>query len=367
MTRIEHLYINPPPDGSVAALATDLRLRGFQNLLASPLLTLLIGRGNPNFFREEGVEGVREILGATHLDGIEEWTVEANPEDLTPDLLQRWRGAGVTRPHISLQSLNREVLGWLECGHTPEVAGGALSLLRGSHFPTWGVDLLFALPRELGSQATRTVEELVAIGVPHISLYELTAEEGSELLRHNGTPAFTLPGEEERAEEYQRVAEFLQSEGYEAYEVTGFALPGHASRHGISMLMGGSCLGVGPGAESFIGGRLYRNLPDWQDYSGALAEGRIAEEDVPPLSSEEVELLRVWSALKLRSGLDRDELSEEARALGERWISDGLARKETGRVALTLQGWLRLDGLALEMCDTMIRSRKGSRGNSSGG
>jgi oxygen-independent coproporphyrinogen-3 oxidase len=148
--------------------------------------------------------------------------------------------------------------------------------------------------------------------------------------------------------------------------MTGFSRPGHASLHAVALLEGNPYLGIGPGAESFIDGRLSRNLPDWSEYSAKLSEGLSPEGEGLVLDSDEAHLLRIWSSLKLRSGLLRSELTEAERALADRWMDEGVARRELDRVALSLEGWLRLDGLALEMARAEASSSvrlKGSKGS----
>jgi oxygen-independent coproporphyrinogen-3 oxidase len=369
MTGIEHLYLHAPlcrercryctykvGTGSASDLERwsegvkgELRIRKAKEVLTSPLRTLLFGGGTPSLFGAQGVDAIRDLLGAPLLDGIAEWTVEANPEDLDSDLLSRWRAAGVTRPHLGLQSLSGPALTWLGRLHDPEVGRDAMATLRASGFPTWGVDLLFALPREVDPDPILTIEEVVATEVPHISLYELVVDEGSELDSRVGGGIRSLPGEEERAEMYLRIATFLLREGYEAYEMTGFALPGHASRHAVALLEGNGYLGVGPGAESFVDGRLSRNLQDRSEYLGRISSGSSPEGEATLLDAQGAHFLEIWSRLRLGSGLTRSALSAAGRRLGDRWIREGVARADPERVALSLEGWLRHDGLALEM------------------
>jgi oxygen-independent coproporphyrinogen-3 oxidase len=174
-------------------------------------------------------------------------------------------------------------------------------------------------------------------------------DEGSELDSRVGGGIRSLPGEEERAEMYLRIATFLLREGYEAYEMTGFALPGHASRHAVALLEGNGYLGVGPGAESFVDGRLTRNLQDRSEYLGRISSGSSPEGEATLLDAQGAHFLEIWSRLRLGSGLTRSALSAAGRRLGDRWIREGVARADPQRVALSLEGWLRHDGLALEM------------------
>jgi coproporphyrinogen III oxidase-like Fe-S oxidoreductase len=149
----------------------------------------------------------------------------------------------------------------------------------------------------------------------------------------------------------------LELEGYEAYEMTAFARPGHESRHASAVLAGAPYLGLGPGATSRIGGRVRQNSRNWLSYEGSVGqdppEGPFSESDpVGPahfVLSPDDALVRMHDQLRLREGLPVAALTSAGRRIGRRWVELGWAHSDPDRLRLRSSGWLRLDALAIEL------------------
>ena len=349
----------PPAEGSWCdALAEELRLRGGVGMLSRPLATVLVGGGTPSTLGPGLAGAVRSLVGRELVDGVEEWTIEANPEDVTCELLDAWRRGGVTRLGLGIQSLQAPALAWLGRSHGPGEGRDALRRVGRSGFPTWSVDLLYGLPAHLDASPVDSLREVVAAGAPHISVYELVAEPGrgpagNQASDPAGDQAHQLEADDRAATEYLEISAFLHSEGYEAWEMMSFARPGHASRHGLGVLRGESFLGLGPSAHSRHLGRARWNLRDWQRYSMSLREGRIPEEGAERIGAAASRLESIWAGLRLAEGVPADGLTPVARELVSRWSRIGLAREDAARVALTPEGWLRLDELAVALDGAM--------------
>jgi len=363
----------PPAEGVWRdALAEELRLRGGVGLLSSPLATVLVGGGTPSTLGPRLAGAVRALVGSERIDGAEEWTIEANPEDVTCELLEGWRRAGVTRPGLGVQSLQGSVLAWLGRAHGPGEGRDALRRVSQSGFPTWSVDLLYGLPGHLDSRPLDSLREVVAAGAPHISVYELVAEPGTRVNVRSPTAVSPAPGpgsgpgpgpagdqarepeaDDRAATEYLEISAFLHSEGYEAWEMMSFARPGHASRHGLGVLRGESFVGLGPGAHSRHLGRARWNLRDWQRYWMSLKAGRIPEEGAERIGAAAGRLESIWAGLRLSEGVSADGLTPAAREIVAHWSRIGLAREDATRVALTPEGWLRLDELVVALDGVM--------------
>jgi oxygen-independent coproporphyrinogen-3 oxidase len=226
------------------------------------------------------------------------------------------------------------------------------------------VDLLFGLPEEAGSDPAEDVRRAADLEVPHVSLYELVAEPGTPLSTRIERGEVSLPGPDAQADTYLELVGVLKREGYEPYEMTSFARPGHASRHTLALWRGRPYLGLGPGAHSWVGGRRSWNLRDWRAYSTRARDAVTPRAGAERPDAEAAALERAWSRLRLREGASRAELAadpdpgtaDEVRrridGLVEGWIRRGWARPEPGRVALTPEGWLRLDDLAPALAAT---------------
>jgi len=326
-----------------------------------------VGGGTPSTLGPGLAEAVRALVGSERIDGVEEWTIEANPEDVTDELLDDWQRAGVSRPGLGIQSVQAPVLAWLGRRHGPGESRDAMRRVSRSGFPTWSVDLLYGLPAHLESDPLDSLREVVGAGAPHISVYELATDSGAPA---RAAPIGTapvdaaLPGGDPRqaddqdaddraATEYLEISAFLRSEGYEAWEMMSFARSGHVSRHGLGVLRGESFLGVGPGAHSRHLGHARWNLRDWQRYWMSLREGRVPEEGAERIGAAAERLESIWTGLRLAEGVPSDGLTPAARELVSRWVRIGLAREDATRVALTPEGWLRLDELAVALDGVM--------------
>jgi len=320
--------------------------------LAPRLDTLYVGGGTPSLLGPEAMSGLRRVLGHERLGGSDlEWTAEANPESLTPEVARAWRDAGVNRLSLGVQTFHAPALRWMGRMHGPEGAETAVATARASGVENLSVDLIFGLPGHLGRPWQTDLERVLALDVPHVSLYGLSVEPGTPLGRavREGRE---LPVDEERyREEFLLAAETLRAAGYEHYEVSNFARPDAASRHNQAYWRGVPYLGLGNGAHSFAPPVRRWNLRAWEEYATRTAEGRSPEEDREVLDADARRLERIWLGLRTSDGLEVHDLGHGAEAAAAAWERKGLAVIDHGTVRLTPEGWLVLDRLAVELDD----------------
>jgi oxygen-independent coproporphyrinogen-3 oxidase len=352
-------------DGWLAALEGELRAVAAEGRfpLAPTLETLYVGGGTPSLLGPDAMAGLARLLGRERLEGEPalEWTAEANPESFTPEVAAAWRAAGVNRLSLGVQSFSEPALRWMGRLHGPEGARRAVKAARAAGLRDLSLDLIFALPDEVERVWSDDLDALLAVGPPHVSLYGLTVEKGTPLARLVAEGRVHTASEERYREEYLQAAERLVEDGYEHYEVSNFALPGHYSRHNRVYWEGGAYLGLGNGAHSFNAPLRRWNEREWDAYAAAASAGRLAVVDEETVSPESSRLERIWLGLRTDRGLPWSDLGERARALAERWRAAGLARPRSedaasttpDAVRLTPEGWLLLDRLAVEMDDAL--------------
>lgn len=373
-------------DGWIAALSGELEALEREGLfpLADRLDTLYVGGGTPSLLGPGAMARLVEVLGSSRLgargrtsvgDGPEsdereaggadptsegtdadlEWTVEANPEDFTTDLAARWRAAGMNRVSLGVQSFRKEVLGWLGRLHDPEQAVRAVETARNVGFREINLDLLFGLPPHLGRAWEDDLDRAVALDVSHLSLYGLTAEDGTELGRAVASGQARLADEDVYRERYLRASERLSGEGYVHYEVSNFARPGSLSRHNLAYWSGAPYLGLGNGAHSYRDPFRRWNLREWDAYREKARRSELPEGGRETLDRDARRIERIWLGLRTRRGLAVAGLDESARVCVDRWTRDGLARVDEVDdvdeevLRLTPTGWLDLDRLAVEL------------------
>jgi len=255
-----------------------------------------------------------------------------------------WRRAGVNRVSLGAQSFDDRVLRWMHRSHDAARIGDAVGMLRGAGIDNVSLDLIFALPVELGRDWARDLDQALALEPSHLSLYGLTVEQRTPLARWISRGAATAPDDERYAAEYLQAHDRLTACGYHFYEVSNAARNGWRSRHNAAYWSGRPYLGCGPAAHSFDGRVRRWNLGAWEAYRRAVAAGRSPVESEEALSDEQRELERVYLSLRTAEGL---HLTAPYRLLPSLpvWVDRGWVEVRGERVVCTPEGWLRLDAL----------------------
>jgi oxygen-independent coproporphyrinogen-3 oxidase len=332
--------------------AVSRELAGRDDGAGAPLDTLYLGGGTPSLLPPEALgELVARVVARRPLAAGAEVTLEANPEDVTPAAAAQWRAAGITRVSLGAQSFDERVLAWMHRSHGSGAARVALDALRAAGITDVSLDLIFALPQELGRDWARDLELAVSLDPTHLSLYGLTVEDRTPLARWVSRGA-TRPTDEDRyAAEYLLAHRRLGAAGYSFYEVSNAARRGRRSRHNSAYWTGAPYLGIGPAAHSYDGTRRRWNLAAWETYRLAVGEGRAPIEHEETLTDAQRELERVYLALRTAEGLDvspsvpvrpRPSLSDP---VVRRWVAEGWVELSGSRLRCTPEGWLRLDAL----------------------
>jgi oxygen-independent coproporphyrinogen-3 oxidase len=319
------------PEPWARALADELRWLESEGewSLDDVLTTVFVGGGTPSLLGPRAMAALGRALGSARLQGEElEWTSEANPESLTDEVAAGWRAAGVNRLSLGVQSFQEPVLRWMGRLHGAAGARSAVETARGAGFENLSVDLIFGLPPSLDRDWSADLEAVLEMGLPHVSLYGLTAETGTPLGRQVSEGRVHMPPDERYRAEFLEARERLMAAGFRHYEVSNFALPGFESRHNMAYWRGAPYLGLGNSSHSYLPPVRRWNTRDWEEYRDALAAGDtpVAEAEVVDGSSALME--RVWLGLRTSEGL-RLEPGEEgaaARVL-ERWERGGLGER----------------------------------------
>lgn len=181
-----------------------------------------------------------------------EVTVEVNPGTLSPSALHHLTSLGVTRLSLGIQTFSARYARLLNRGHTVADARSLLDAVRALPLRSWSVDLIFALPGQTLAELEADLDALFAAEPPHVSLYGLTVEPGTPLERAVARGKITPAADDHWRALYDRIRERLRAQGYERYEVSNFARPGHRSVHNEAVWRGGHYVGLGPGAHGYL-------------------------------------------------------------------------------------------------------------------
>ncbi len=306
--------------------------------------TIYFGGGTPSLLPPEALHTLLHyVVPPTWWPEDLEVTLEANPEDVTPDTASAWRLAGINRISLGAQSFDDRVLRWMHRVHDAARIGAAMQTLRAAGFDNISLDLIFALPVELERDWRRDLDEAIRLAPHHLSLYGLTVEERTPLARWVSRGAAAAPDDDRYAEEYLIAHERLGAAGFAFYEVSNAARGGRRSRHNAAYWSGRPYRGLGPAAHSFDGRSRFWNLAAWEAYE--------AEE---VLTDEQRELERIYLALRTSEGLPLTALPPAAARESFRdrltaWVGTGWVEVVGDRVVCRAEGWLRLDALVRDL------------------
>lgn len=314
------------------------------------LSTLYFGGGTPSRLDGATIAGVIQMITADRpLAADAEVTLEANPDDVTPERANAWREAGVNRISLGVQSHDPAVLEWMHRTHTAQQVPFAVSILRNAGFDNISMDLIFGVPVALRRDWLRDFEQTLALEPTHLSLYGLTIEPHTPLA-HWTTRGESAPiGDDRYATEFLAAHDLLVSQGFEHYEVSNAAKPGFRSRHNSAYWGGADYIGLGPSAHSLLNGIRSWNVRDWAEYARLASQGEGLAAGDEALDGDARRLERLYLGLRSTDGLAEWEVPEMARA---NWTQAGWAVLAEGRIRLTAEGWLRLDALVSAISDS---------------
>ena len=336
-----------PTDAYVEAVTREWRAwQGHGVWDASPTIdTVYFGGGTPSRLDPSGIERLLERIRADRpVAPAAEITLEANPDDVTPESAAAWARAGVNRVSLGTQSFDPAALAWMHRTHTAEQVPRAVAVLRSAGIANLSLDLIFALPSALGRDWRRDLDAALALAPEHLSLYGLTVEPHTPLGRWTVRGEAVPAGDDTYAAEFLDFASRLRSEGWDHYEVSNAARPGFRSRHNSAYWARAPFVGIGPSAHSGFGNRRRWNIREWEAYRAASAAGRPVAAGEEELGADALALEEVYLGLRTREGLPAGRLEP---AVVTRWAAEGWAETSGGRVRLTPEGWLRLDALVV--------------------
>jgi oxygen-independent coproporphyrinogen-3 oxidase len=211
--------------------------------------SIFLGGGTPSLMRPETVGAILDAVAANwHVPAGVEVTLEANPSSVEADRFRGYRSAGVNRVSLGVQALNDPDLRFLGRLHNVAEALNAIGLAR-AIFRRMSFDLIYARPHQTPEAWAAELEEAIGYAADHLSLYQLTIEEGTPFHALHAAGKFAVPDPDHAAELYRVTQEITQKRGLPAYEISNHARPGAESRHNLIYWRYGEYVGIGPGAH----------------------------------------------------------------------------------------------------------------------
>ena len=314
-----------------------------ETLTTAPVDTAYFGGGTPSLLEVGQLAGVLDAIQEAFTTEFVEVTLEADPETVEASKTAAWVRAGINRVSFGVQSFSDRELAAAGRMHRRADIYRAVSILRNEGIRNISFDLIAGLPHQTKESWRQSLEELIALGPEHVSVYLLEVDEGSRLgkeLLAGGKRygASVVPTEDEMAEFYEMAQAALAAAGYRHYEISNWAKPAFESKHNLKYWRREPYLGFGAGAHSFSGVQRWANAHDAAAYVAAVESGRLPVEQLETVTAEMALEEELFLGLRKLEGIDVERIEREyGVTLANRFVplaAAGLVEKEGNVVRL---------------------------------
>ncbi len=335
------------------ALCREIIMR--RNYIIGIIDTVYFGGGTPSTLTREQLQKILGTIKENYrLSPSAEITIEANPDDLTPEYLATLRSLSFNRLSMGIQSFDDAQLKAIGRRHTAERARQAVKDARTAGFENISIDLMFALPSSTSAQWQESIKQAIELRPTHISAYNLTYEEETPLYRALQQGKIEAVDEEENLKQFEILIEQLAAAGYRHYEISNFALPGYESRHNSSYWHDIPYLGCGAAAHSYNGESRSWNISDIKTYIEGINNGAPFSE-VEQLTTAEQYNDAILTRLRTADGVPSDWMRKK---FGDK-LTDYMLRNAAPHIVAgrlkEQQGHLILTRKGLFVSDAIIR------------
>ncbi|MAO89885.1 MAG: coproporphyrinogen III oxidase [Dehalococcoidia bacterium] len=345
------------------ALRIEIQLWG-EKLHKPKISTMFFGGGTPSYLNIGQItELIESISQHFQIEGTIETTLEANPEDICTTKLDEYQKAGINRLSIGVQTLDDRLLKILGRRHDAKAALNAIEKTIDFGFANASIDLMYGLPTQSLEDWSETLEKVLNLGLPHLSIYCLGLEKGTPMAQSVELGELPNPDPDLAAEMYELTVEKLADLKYRHYEISNWTKPGFESLHNINYWENLPFLGLGPGAHSYMPGVRFSNIKSPREYIFRLennpnraATSRSLKDTIQVIDQIEnisgtTEILdTLMMGLRLDTGIsEATYFSRFDHSLDEKWhatittaISDGLIKWEKDKESNLPNRYLQL-------------------------
>ncbi|HIH1091956.1 TPA: radical SAM family heme chaperone HemW, partial [Streptococcus agalactiae] len=294
-----------------------------------------------------------ELIRDLNLNTLEEFTIEANPGDLTVDKIEVLQKSAVNRVSLGVQTFNDKHLKRIGRSHNEAQIYSTIDALKTAGFQNISIDLIYALPGQTMDDVRSNVAKALSLNIPHLSLYSLILEHHTVFMNKMRRGKLHLPTEDLEAEMFEYIISEMERNGFEHYEISNFTKPGFESRHNLMYWDNVEYYGVGAGASGYLDGIRYRNRGPIQHYLKGVSEGnaRLSEE---VLSKNEMMEEELFLGLRKKEGVSIGKFEQKFGTSFEKRYgqivqelqSDGLLKENNGFIQMTKKGLFLGDTVA---------------------
>ena len=283
-----------------------------------------------------------------------ECSIEVNPATIGKDDLQELVRAGFNRLSIGVQSFSDKELKRLGRPHSAADAHAVIVAARRAGFSNINLDFMYGVPGQTVSDWRRTLQSALQHEPEHLSIYELTIEEGTLFGALQSQGEMVLPTEEEVLEMMDVTAVELARAGLHRYEISNYARPGRECRHNVNYWHNGSYIGLGAAAVTFLSDRRYPALKDIEGYCGMIESGQEPWIDVEILDQEARFRETVIMGLRLTAGISLSALERRFGLNAEVYYEQRLRFLENQGLLVVEDDMLRLTTSGLDLANQVM-------------
>jgi oxygen-independent coproporphyrinogen III oxidase len=322
--------------------------------------SVYFGGGTPSLIPEALFISFIEFIKSNQIIAENvEFTVEVNPDDVTPSLLNCWKKMGVNRISLGVQSMDDGVLKWMNRAHDARQAALAVQLTKEAGIDNISVDLIYGHGKYTNGTLTEDILKILSLGPTHLSAYALTIEPKTVLDFEYKKNAYQPLEQEYVAEEFLAIHRTLTEVGMHHYELSNYAFPGKESLHNSSYWQGFPYLGFGPSSHSFDGylTRSWNVSNNPMYLKKYLHKQEVSVRNFEKLSPQNRANEYWMTGLRTAHGVDLDffekklslPLNNHQRNQLNKWYNSGHLKYEGNRINCTPEGWMVMDAILTDL------------------
>jgi oxygen-independent coproporphyrinogen-3 oxidase len=328
----------------IAEFPRLLRENAIADVPGAVVDTVYFGGGTPSLLEPASLAQIIEAIRASFSSQLEEVTLEADPETISPEKAATWHEAGFNRISMGVQSFDDGELRAAGRMHRRADVFNATKILRAEGFGNLSFDLIAGLPHQTDRSWEDSVERLLQLRPEHVSIYMMEIDEGSRLgleVLQSGErySARALPSDDAMANYYEHGCRQLAAAGYGHYEISNWGLPGFESRHNLKYWRREPYFGFGAGAHSFNGSQRWANAHDPASYADAVLQGRFPVERLESVTRSQALDEELFLGLRQLAGIDLEGIESKygatLRPRMEELVAQGLVEWDGPRLRLS--------------------------------
>ena len=348
------LYLNDDTKNQfVSASINEIKFKDF--LLSKNLKTIYLGGGTPSMLSITDIAKIFNEINRNHqIDDNAEITIEANPEDITKELVIGWQKIGINRVSLGVQNINEKHLQFLGRKHTKKQIINAIETLKNADFKNISLDFIIGLPEENIEDLKNNFQIILDYKIPHFSSYLLTIEEKTRLSNIVHKHPEILQDDNTTLKNISQWYLWAKNNGYQHYEVSNFAISPFQSKHNSSYWTQKNYIGIGPSAHSYIHPYRLWNTSSLRNYNNVKNDKLDFQYEI--LNEKNIFNEYIMTRLRLKEGVDLADLTRRFNKKIAQYFIDQANKipkefiiKSDDKIYLTEEGWLIMDRILIDL------------------